>query len=179
MTDSDDSILHDFSDQTLKVSMYDGAAEKRTMDYHGHRYMVKFGYHLDSSKLDSSRTSYANIPVNEFIGSMPCLRQTPAFSSRPPIPVCRPSCPACTIPQWPGTGRDRPCDAHRPHLAGTSTGQFPVSPGTRPPACIVWAWIHPYRRRHRPWAIHHMQTVRMSTYPLTPYALSSAIFGTA
>ncbi|WP_300744735.1 HipA domain-containing protein [uncultured Bifidobacterium sp.] len=69
MTDSDDSILHDFSDQTLKVSMYDGAAEKRTMDYHGHRYMVKFGYHLDSSKLDSSRTSYANIPVNEFIGS--------------------------------------------------------------------------------------------------------------
>lgn len=69
MTDSDDSILHDFSDQTLKVSMYDGAAEKRTMDYHGHRYMVKFGYHLDSSKLESSRTSYANIPVNEFIGS--------------------------------------------------------------------------------------------------------------
>lgn len=62
MTDNDDSILHDFSDQTLKVSMYGGAPGKRTMDYHGHRYMVKFGCRPD-------RTGHADCPVSEFIGS--------------------------------------------------------------------------------------------------------------
>lgn len=62
MTDNDDSILHDFSDQTLKVSMYGGAPGERTMDYHGHRYMVKFGCCPD-------RTGHADCPVSEFIGS--------------------------------------------------------------------------------------------------------------
>lgn len=65
----EDNILHDFSNEQLKVSIYDGAAEKRTMYYQGHRYMLKFGYLLDSSKRETSRTSYINIPVNEFIGS--------------------------------------------------------------------------------------------------------------
>lgn len=65
----DDDVLHDFSDEELKVSMYDGAAEKRTMYYRGHRYMVKFGYLMDSSKRETSRTNYVNVPVNEFIGS--------------------------------------------------------------------------------------------------------------
>lgn len=62
MTDNDDSILHDFSCQTLKISMYDGATGKRTMDYHGHRYMVKFGRR-------PGRTGHADCPVSEFIGS--------------------------------------------------------------------------------------------------------------
>lgn len=66
---TEDNILHDFSNEKLKVSIYDGAAEKRTMYYQGHRYMLKFGYLLDSSKRETSRTSYINTPVNEFIGS--------------------------------------------------------------------------------------------------------------
>ncbi|QOL33194.1 HipA domain-containing protein [Bifidobacterium eulemuris] len=61
--------MHDFSDADLKVSVYDGAAEKRTMHWNGHRYMLKFGYVLDSDKRESERTSYVNVPVNEFIGS--------------------------------------------------------------------------------------------------------------
>ncbi len=64
-----DSGLHDFSQQDLKVSVYDGAAEKRTMYLGDRRYMVKFGYTLDEDKLNSSRTAYINTPVNEFIGS--------------------------------------------------------------------------------------------------------------
>ncbi len=64
-----DSSLHDFSQQDLKVSVYDGAAEKRTMYLGDRRYMVKFGYTLDEDKLNSSRTAYINTPVNEFIGS--------------------------------------------------------------------------------------------------------------
>ena len=32
----EDNILHDFSNEQLKVSIYDGAAEKRTMYYQGH-----------------------------------------------------------------------------------------------------------------------------------------------
>lgn len=62
MADNDDSVLHDFSCQTLKVSMYGGAPGKRTMDYCGHRYMVKFGCCPD-------RTGHADCPVSEFIGS--------------------------------------------------------------------------------------------------------------
>lgn len=69
MTTQEDDDLHDFSKETLKVSIYDGAAEKRTMYYRGHRYMVKFGYNLDSSRKRTDRTDYVNVPVNEFIGS--------------------------------------------------------------------------------------------------------------
>lgn len=36
--------VRDFSPYELKVSVYDGAAEKRTMLMDGHLYMVKFGY---------------------------------------------------------------------------------------------------------------------------------------
>lgn len=64
-----DSNFYDFSQQDLKVSVYDGAAEKRTMYLGDRRYMVKFGYTLDEDKLNSSRTAYINTPVNEFIGS--------------------------------------------------------------------------------------------------------------
>lgn len=87
MTDNDDSILHDFSDQTLKVSMYGGAAGKRTMDYHGHRYMVKFGYCPD-------RTGHADCPVSEFIGS-----KVFAAADHP-----HPACPPRHIP-GPAVGR--------------------------------------------------------------------------
>lgn len=64
-----DSHYYDFSSLDLKVSMYDGAAEKRTMYMGGYRYMVKFGYVLDPDKRNSTRTSYVNLPVNEYIGS--------------------------------------------------------------------------------------------------------------
>ena len=36
--------VRDFSPYELKVSVYDGAAEKRTMLMDGLLYMVKFGY---------------------------------------------------------------------------------------------------------------------------------------
>ena len=64
-----DSQLRDFAAADLRVSLYDGAAEKRTMYWDGRRYMVKFGYVLDSSNRETSRTSYVNVPVNEYIGS--------------------------------------------------------------------------------------------------------------
>ncbi|GGI14706.1 hypothetical protein GCM10007377_12260 [Galliscardovia ingluviei] len=62
-------ILHDFSMFPLRVSRYDGAAGKQTMYIGDQRYMVKFGYTVDEQQQRSSRTSYANIPVNEFLGS--------------------------------------------------------------------------------------------------------------
>ena len=61
--------MHDFSPYALKVSVYDGAAEKRTMLMDGHLYMVKFGYDANPRTEHSSRTSYVNLPVNEYIGS--------------------------------------------------------------------------------------------------------------
>lgn len=37
----EDNILHDFSNEQLKVSIYDEAAEKRTMYYQGHKSTVR------------------------------------------------------------------------------------------------------------------------------------------
>ena len=63
-------VLYDFSDVDLKVSVYDGAAAKRTMLFGARQYMVKFGYALEQGiSGHSSRTSYVNTPVNEYIGS--------------------------------------------------------------------------------------------------------------
>ena len=61
--------VRDFSPYELKVSVYDGAAEKRTMLMDGHLYMVKFGYDAAPQEEHPSRTSYVNLPVNEYIGS--------------------------------------------------------------------------------------------------------------
>ena len=71
MTDGRRSMerVRDFSPYELKVSVYDGAAEKRTMLMDGHLYMVKFGYDAAPQEEHPSRTSYVNLPVNEYIGS--------------------------------------------------------------------------------------------------------------
>lgn len=59
--------VRDFSPYELKVSVYDGAAEKRTMLMDGHLYMVKFGYDAAPQEEHPSRTSYVNLPVNEYM----------------------------------------------------------------------------------------------------------------
>lgn len=61
--------LYDFSSLPLHVSRYDGASGKQTIYIDGERFMLKFGYPIDSNNKRTSETSYANIPVNEFIGS--------------------------------------------------------------------------------------------------------------
>lgn len=62
-------ILHDFSDADLKVSLYGGAASKRTMLLDGCQYMLKFGYTISDSAERSVRTSCISTPVCEYIGS--------------------------------------------------------------------------------------------------------------
>lgn len=61
--------LVDFSSIPLIVNTYDGAAEKYAADYEGERYLLKFGKILEPNPKNPMQASYANVPVNEYIGS--------------------------------------------------------------------------------------------------------------
>lgn len=61
--------LVDFSDVPLRVNIYEGVAEKYTVDIDGCRYLLKFGMVLEPDPKNAMQASYANIPVNEYLGS--------------------------------------------------------------------------------------------------------------
>lgn len=61
--------LLDFSNLPLGFNTYDGAAEKYTVRFGGHQYLMKFGERLDTDPAKPDQNSYANVPVNEYIGS--------------------------------------------------------------------------------------------------------------
>lgn len=67
--------LYDFSQQDLKVSVYDGTVEKRTMYLGERRYMLKFG-----RAADRGEGMRADVPVNEFIGS--CIFEAAGFDTQ-------------------------------------------------------------------------------------------------
>lgn len=68
MTTGNDGLV-DFGDVKLRINLYDGVAEKYTVDIGGARYLLKFGQKLEPNPKNEMQASYANIPVNEYLGS--------------------------------------------------------------------------------------------------------------